>query len=72
LRDIQKSIVGLKVICSGKWKKTRSGRKQKFLVKFGRIKNPSISVATSYNYAFQKTKFGSCSIKVWISHTKKR
>lgn len=70
LNRFKNNIVGLKIICSGKWKKTRSGRKQKLMLKFGRIRNPNISNVTSFHYAFQKTKYGLCGVKVWISHTK--
>jgi hypothetical protein len=68
LKRIQNSIIGLKIICSGKWKKTKSGRKQKLTVKFGRVVNPSMSNTILYDYSAQKTKFGVCGVKVWIAH----
>jgi hypothetical protein len=71
LKRIQNNIVGLKIVCSGKWKKTKSGRKQKITVKLGRIVSPSISNIILYDFAAQKTKFGVCGVKVWISHKKR-
>ena len=70
LKRFQNNIIGLKIVCSGKWKKTKSGRKQRITVKFGRIVNPSISNIILYDFAAQKTKFGTCGVKVWISHKK--
>lgn len=70
LAHYQNTILGIKIICSGKWKKTRSGRKQKLVIKFGKIRNASISNVLLFDYAAQKTKFGVCGIKVWISHKK--
>jgi ribosomal protein S3 len=67
---VQNHILGFKIVCSGKWKKTRSGRKQKLTIKFGQIVNSSVSNVILYDYSVQKTRFGSCSIKVWISHSK--
>ena len=63
-------ITGVKVICSGKWKKTKSGRKQKICIKFGQVRNPSVSNVIAFHYLSQKTKFGSCGVKVWVSHKK--
>jgi ribosomal protein S3 len=64
LRLLQVHIVGFKIVCSGKWKKTRSGRKQRLTVKFGRIRKSSISNKILYSYSTQKTKYGACGIKV--------
>ena len=64
------SVNGIKIICSGKWKKSRSGRKQKLVIKIGNIRNASLNNILLYDYQATKTKFGSCGIKVWISHKK--
>lgn len=70
LKRVKGSITGLKIVCSGKWKKTRSGRKQKLTIKFGQIINPSVATNILYDFSSQKTQFGACSIKVWIAHKK--
>jgi len=66
LKLIQNHIVGFKIICSGKWKKTPSGRKQKLTIKIGKIVNSSLSNIVLYSFGAQKTKFGVCCIKVWV------
>ena len=68
LKHLQNTVNGLKIICSGKWKKTLSGRKQKLTIKFGKIRNSTTSNKILYYCSTQKTKYGSCGIKVWISH----
>jgi len=67
LAKYKKNIVGIKIICSGKWKKTRSGRKQIFVYKKGQLRNSTISNVIFFDFITQKTKFGSCGIKVWIA-----
>lgn len=62
------NLIGIKIICSGKWKKTRSGRKQKLCLRFGKIRRTSTVNTLFYNFLDQRTKFGCCSVKVWISH----
>jgi ribosomal protein S3 len=59
-------ISGLKVECSGKWKQTASGRKQKLLFVVGNIKAQSVDQVISYGFSTINTKFGSCSFKVWV------
>lgn len=66
IRKFQNEIFGVKITCSGKWKKTRSGRKQKFSTQLGRIPNSSISRIVFFDQITQKTKFGCFSVKVWI------
>ena len=61
-------ILGLKIICSGKWKKTRTGRKQKFILRFGKVQKATLANIIYYNKITQETKFGSCGVKVWISY----
>lgn len=64
------NIIGLKIICAGKWKKTRTGRKQKICLRFGKIQKTSVSNIIFFNWISQKTKYGSCGIKIWIAHKK--
>jgi hypothetical protein len=64
------SILGVKIACAGKWKKTKSGRKQKISFTLGRLKTQSVKSITSYGYSTVSTKYGSCGIKVWIAYNK--
>jgi len=59
-------ISGLKIECSGKWKQTASGRKQKLLFTVGSIKAQSMDQFLSFGFSTINTKFGSCSFKVWV------
>ena len=45
-------------------KKSRSGRKQKLVIKIDNIRNASLNNILLYDYQATKTKFGSCGIKV--------
>lgn len=67
LRYNKSGIVGIKIICSGKWKKTRSGRKQSFVIQRGLLQKSSMSNNIFFDYDAQKTKFGMFGIKVWIA-----
>lgn len=70
LSPFKNQLLGVKVICSGRWKKTGSGRKQKLCVKYGRVRNPNLSSVILFDYITQKTKFGACGIKVWVANKK--
>lgn len=63
----QKLISGLKIECYGKWKQTSSGRKQKLLFTVGSVKKQSLGQFLSFGFSTVNTKYGSCSVKVWIS-----
>lgn len=65
-------IVGIKLMISGKWKKTRSGRKQKLVLNFGKIERSSVVNALFFEQNHQKTKYGSCNVRIWISHKIKK
>lgn len=67
LNIFKDDIVGVKVMCSGKWKKTPSGRKQKLVIKYGKICNASLKNIIRYDNLNQKTKFGAVGVKVWIA-----
>lgn len=60
------SIQGLRIVCSGRWSKTRSSRKQRFVYNRGRLKRLTFSAFLDYGMSVVTTKFGVCSIKVWI------
>ena len=68
LLEFYYDILGIKIICSGRWQKTGTGRKQKLYLKFGRIQNSNIANKILYHNVNQKTKYGMCSIKIWIAH----
>jgi len=61
-------LSGVKFICSGRWIKTKSGRKQKFIYSLGKLKNQTISAFLDYGFSSLVTKYGICSVKVWISY----
>jgi len=70
LTIFHKLITGLKIECKGKWKKTRSGRKQKLNISFGKIQKNTLTNIIFYHSNSQETKYGKCSIKIWISYNK--
>jgi hypothetical protein len=62
-------LSGLKVECSGKWKHTASGRKQRLVFKIGNIRAQSFGQQVlSFGFSSANTKFGSCGFKVWASY----
>ena len=67
LRLFKFNIIGLKIIISGKWKKTNTGRTQKIYLKYGKIQNSNTRNKVIYQNIAQKTKFGMFSMKMWIS-----
>jgi hypothetical protein len=58
-------VRGIFVKCKGKWTRTRSGRKQLLTFGIGQLNSEQKSL-TSYATTPFNTKFGSCTIKVWI------
>ena len=64
LQPFKTELLGAKIILSGRWRKTKSGRKQKLCIKYGRVRKSSVSNIIMFDYATQKTKFGACGIKV--------
>jgi hypothetical protein len=61
-------VLGLKVECSGKWQQTTSGRKQKLLFSIGSLKAQSASHFVSFGLSTVSTKFGACTVKVWLCY----
>lgn len=68
LQVFQNNITGIKIICTGNWKKTKAGRKQKLRLIFGKMQKPTINNFIVFNQSAQTTKYGCLGIKVWISH----
>ena len=60
-------IAGIRVSCFGKWSKTKTGRKQKITLSVGRLNSTSISSPLTYSKSTISTKYGSCSVKVWLN-----
>ena len=63
------NVIGFKILCSGKWTKTSTGRKQNLYIKKGQIRASNISNKVFYYSTSQKTRHGICSIKIWITHS---
>lgn len=61
-------INGFKLICSGRWKKSKTGRKQKFFCSIGKLRSQTYSTFIDYGFTNVNTKYGVCCIKVWISY----
>ena len=60
---------GLSIICSGRWIKTRTGRKQKLKVTIGKTKKQTNKFNIDYSLTSLTSKFGVFSVKVWISYS---
>lgn len=60
-------LVGIRISCFGKWSKTRAGRKQTITLSVGRLNSTSISSPLTYSKSTISTKYGSCSVKVWLN-----
>lgn len=61
-------ITGVKIVCSGRWRKTKSGRKQRMTYSFGKIERQTFSKYVDYGFNSTTTKYGTCGVKVWISY----
>lgn len=61
-------ITGIKIICSGRWRKTKSSRKQRTTYSFGKIRRQTFSKHVDYGFSSTTTKYGVCGVKVWISY----
>jgi hypothetical protein len=57
-------ISGIKVVCSGRWQKTRSSRKQRMTYLFGKLERQTFSKFIDYGFSYINTKYGVCSVKV--------
>ena len=68
LTEFKYDIVGVKIICIGKWKKTKTGRKQKFYLKYGKIQKSDVRNKIIFHNINETTKYGICSLKIWIAH----
>lgn len=63
-------LLGIKVLCAGKWRKTGSGRKERLNIKKGELLTQSMRGLGYYGFATTATKYGACGIKVWITYKK--
>ena len=61
-------ITGIKIVCSGRWRKTKSSRKQRTVYSFGKIRRQTFSTYVDYGFSSITTKYGVCGVKVWISY----
>jgi ribosomal protein S3 len=64
----QNRINGISIICSGRWLKTRTGRKQKLKVTIGKIRKQTYRYNVDYDLTSLTSKHGTFSVKVWISY----
>ena len=58
------AVRGLRIVCAGRWSKTRSSRKQRLVINRGSLKRLTLSAFLDYGSSTVTTKFGVCSIKV--------
>lgn len=63
-------ISGIKILCSGRWSKTKSGRSQQFAFCLGKVGTQTFSSFSDFGSATATTKYGVCCVKVWITHRK--
>ena len=62
----QDNISGIKLICSGRWQKVRSNRKQRFIYRLGQFKTTKSMSYLDFGNALFHSKNGSTCIKIWI------
>lgn len=62
------NILGIKIQCSGRWSKTRSGRKQKIVMVLGKTASESNKSLASSSFSAVSTRFGVTGIKVSIRY----
>jgi hypothetical protein len=55
---------GIRILCAGKFSRTKSSRKQKMLVSVGKTDKQTISTVIDFALAFSNTKHGSFSVKI--------
>jgi hypothetical protein len=61
-------VTGIKIVCSGRWRKTKSSRKQRTIYSFGKIRRQTFSKHVDYGSSSITTKYGVCGVRVWISY----
>jgi len=62
------AVAGIKIMCSGRWSKTKSGRSQQFNYCLGKVGAQSFSTLLDFGFAVATTKYGTCGVKVWVAH----
>ena len=65
-----RNICGIRIVVSGRWQRTKSGRKQKLIVNFGELKKSSVATVLSYGFSSAITKYGSNGVKVYVRYAK--
>lgn len=60
------NIIGIKVVCSGRWMKTPTGRSQKTQYIIGKVENQNLSSFVDHASLNMITAFGSCCLNVWL------
>ena len=68
LKTLKYNVLGVKIICCGRWKKTNTGRTQKIYLKFGQIQSANTANKILFDSINQKTNYGAYSIKIWIAY----
>ena len=59
-------ISGIRLICSGRFSKTKSGRTQSLSYSLGKLNIPKVSSFLDYGYSTVTTPLGSCSLHVLL------
>ena len=72
LVKLKYNVIGIKIIISGKWKKTTTGRKEKTILKYGKIQAANYANKLFFKHLSNKTKYGIVSLKIWIACKKIR
>ena len=67
--NTNQGIVGLQVELTGRFKKSKTGRKQSSLYSYGNINTTSMATLLSFGTTSFITRFGACSLKVSICFT---
>jgi ribosomal protein S3 len=61
-------ILGMKIVCKGRWSKTNTGRKQYLRIVTGSLSSTSLRAKLSYSSHTVTTRYGRCSVRVWLKH----
>lgn len=70
-KENQNLICGIKIVCAGRWKKTKSGRKQIFTFSRGKLSTQSFSSFIDVGFYNGQTKYGNFSLKISIAYANK-
>ena len=67
----QNLICGIKIVCVGRWRKTKSGRKQIFTLSKGKLSTQSFSSFVDVGFYNGQTKYGKFSLKISVAYANK-